>query len=125
MTRLRLIAIACAVLALLAAGFAAGTTTATWRADAELAKAQAGHLAEVRRLEQLQAELEAKVAEQNKAVEVMAARAEGAEQARRQAEQRAAEQAQISASRMARLEQAVKDASTAGEVLLHYWELVE
>lgn len=125
MTKLRLLAIACAVLALVAVGFSAGVTTATWRADAELARAKADHLAEVRRIEQLQAELEARVAEQNKAVEVMAARAEGAEQARRQAEQRAAEEAQRSATRLARLEQAVKEASTAGEVLLRYWELVE
>lgn len=125
MTKLRLIAIACAVLALMAAGFAAGVAVATWQADAELARAQADHLAEVRRLEQLQVELEAKVAEQNKAVEIMAAQAHGAELARQQAEQRATEQAQLSASRMAKLERAAKDSTTAGEVLLRYWELVE
>lgn len=125
MTKMRLLVIVCAALTLVAVGFIAGSTVATWRADAVLSKAQADNLAEVRRLEQLQADLEAKIAEQNTAVEVMAARAEGADLARRQAEQRAAEQAQVSASRMARLEQAVKDVSTAGEVLLRYWELVE
>lgn len=119
MTQARLIVAA----VLLLAGFAAGATVATWRANVALAKAQTDHLVEVRRLEQLQAELEAKIAEQNKAVELMAARAAGAEQARQVAERSAADEAQRSADRMTELEQQTRQATTAGQVLLRYWEM--
>lgn len=63
------------------------------------------------------------IAAQNKAVAVAEAQAESAKETTRVAQAYAADMAKLSESRMNKIEKALKDAKTVGEVLSRYWEL--
>lgn len=63
------------------------------------------------------------IAAQNQAVAVAEAQTEGAKQVQLEAQKRAEVAAQLSESRMSKIDKALKDASTAGEVLARYWEI--
>lgn len=63
------------------------------------------------------------IAAQNKAVAVAEAKAESAKETTKVAQAYAAEMSKLSESRMNKIEKALKDAKTVGEVLSRYWEL--
>lgn len=63
------------------------------------------------------------IAAQNQAVAVAEAKADSAKETTRVAQAYAADMAKLSESRMSKIEKALKDAKTVGEVLSRYWEL--
>lgn len=101
----------------------ASWNAATWRAQVEADRA----LGELRTtLETSQAEthrLQLAIADQNLAVAVAQAKTTAAEAAMRQAQQHAQGLALLSKSRMAKLDAAVKTATSCDQVLDRYWEI--
>ena len=123
--QIRLYVLAGAFLAVAAAAGAAGFAAGSWCAESGHAAELRKHAAKVEALNGEITDLRASIAVQNEAVAVAAAKTEAAEQAKAQAEKHAQDLAALSASRLAKLEQAVRDATTAGEVLQRYWEMVK
>lgn len=123
--QIRLYVLACAFLVVSAASGAAGFSVGAWRAESGHAAELRDHAAKVEALNAEITDLRASIAVQNEAVAVAVAKTEAAEKAQAQAEKHAQDLAALSASRLAKLEQAVRDATTAGEVLQRYWELVK
>lgn len=121
---LRLYALAGALLVLLATIGTASFTAGVWSANSSHADEIRKHAEVVGKLNDEIADLKAAIAVQNTAVAVAEAQTIAAQDAQKQAEVHAEDLAKLSASRLAKLEQAVKDATTAGEVLQNYWELM-
>lgn len=121
--QIRLVLLAGAFLLVVAVSAGAGLQIGTWRANSAHAGEVRAHASTVAALNGEIQHLRGAIAKQNEAVALLAAESERAKDAQRKAEEFAAELARVSASRVARLEQAVKNATTADEVLREYWEL--
>lgn len=113
-------AVAIVVAALVAA---AGERVGRWHGKAEAAQKASDDAAQILSLTASNATLRLSIADQNKAVAVAEAQAESARATTKVAEAYAADMAKLSESRMTKIEKALKDAKTVGEVLSRYWEL--
>lgn len=100
-----------------------GEQVGHWRGQAEAAAGQQEAADTIQKLQTNNADLRLAIASQNTAVAVADARAKGAQDAAQQAQAYAATLAQMSESRLKKIDQALKDAKTVGEVLSRYWEL--
>lgn len=114
------IALAAAALAL--AGFS-GSKVGQWKAEAGFASERSGFALREAALTKENTDLRAAIAKQNSAVELMEARTDGIKAARDEAQKRADDLAQFSRSRLEKLDRAMEELKTAGEVLGKYWEL--
>ncbi len=123
MTPYRILAYVVAALALCALAAGGGATVGTWRAEAACAEATQGLRDEIATLTDRKHALELAIAEQNKGVAVAEAQTQAALAAKDKAQQHAADLAAFSASRMAKLEKAVTEATSCEAVLKNYWEL--
>ena len=112
-----------AFLVVVAVSAGAGFQIGSWRANSAHADEIRANASTVAELNGEILQLRGSLAIQNEAVAVLEAESRSAKDAQRKAEEFAAELARVSASRVARLEQAVKNATTADEVLREYWEL--
>jgi hypothetical protein len=121
----RLYAAVAVLLAAMVASGAAGFKIADWRANSAHADEARAHAELVLRLNTEIAEFKRAIEINNSAVAILEAQTLAAQNAKEQAEQHAADLAKISASRIARLERAVMRATTAGQVLEQYWEIVK
>ena len=119
----RIAAAIVAVLALCGASAAGGAVVATWKATAEHAGALRQSADEASKLREEKHQLEAAVAEQNKAVAVAEAQTVAANAARLNAERHAADLAVFSKSRLEKLAASFSNATSCDDVLKGYWEL--
>lgn len=114
--------IAVAALLLGLAG-AAGERVGRWHGQAEGAEKAREDAALILSLTTSNATLLLGIAAQNQAVAVAEAQAEGAKQVQAEAQKRADDAAQLSQSRLNKLDKALQGATSAGEVLNRYWEI--
>lgn len=112
-----------ATLAVIALSVFAGLKIGHWQASAEYAKTAKADAATILSLSGQNSQLLLGIAANNKAVAVAEAKTESAEAARVQAQKHADDMASLSESRLAKIDKALKDAKTVGEVLSRYWEL--
>lgn len=119
----RLAAIAFLLTAISGGSALTGFKIATWRSDAQCASTIAilnGNIAE---LKVEISGLDEAIAKANSAIDVAKAQSDVADMARREAEKHAAELAELSASRVHKLEESAKNAASCAEVLTTYWDL--
>ena len=118
------------LLAIIAASVFGGQELGYWRASAgyatkveEFNKQAKQQTDQILGLSGQNATLLLGIAANNKAVAVAEAKTESAEAARVQAQKHADDMAALSDSRLAKIDKALKDAKTVGEVLSRYWEI--
>lgn len=110
-------------LALLVGAGLVGQKIGHWQGQAEAATKASEDATLILSLSGSNAQLLLGIAAQNAAVAVAEAQAESAKATTKLAEAYAADMAKLSESRMNKIEKALKDAKTVGEVLSRYWEL--
>lgn len=115
-----LVALAAAALAF--AGVS-GAKVGQWKAEAGFSEERAGFAAREAALTKENTDLRAAVEKQNSAVELMEVKTAGFKAVRDEAQKRADDLSQISKSRMDKLDKAMAELKTAGDVLGKYWEL--
>ncbi|WP_313453278.1 hypothetical protein [Stutzerimonas nitrititolerans] len=109
--------------ALAAAIFQGGRFVGDLEGSSRSAQALQAQGDKIQELSASNAQLLLGIAAQNQSIAVAEAQAEGAKQVQAEAQKRADAAGELSRTRMAKIEKALQDASTAGEVLARYWEI--
>jgi phage shock protein A len=120
---IKYILIAAAVLLVLLAAAFAGAKVQAWRSTALYESQLSALTVQIGAVKDNAHQLELGIATQNTAVEVAKAKTEAAQAAKQVAEDQAALLAQQSTSRLMKLSESLKTATSCKQVLSSYWEL--